>query len=229
MKSHFDSLPEYAYRIAHKLDLYVGIAAGVIFLLVAYFTSIDEHTVATVTVVIAAASLSLSGYGVYREEREMRASREDAVRLEITVGSWSWLGDARRIDFSSYLQWTVWVDQQTHLSEIELTVFGLKDGSWRTAWRRRRERLYGLAPKSLDSDEEDRGKEDYRYRRNIKHEDCPFDDGGHFEHSFSAGSYGNHEFELAVKSGSPAGWHVTKVAVDWDEVRSRGQKRSRRP
>jgi len=219
MREHFSNLTDYLYRVAHKLDLYVGIGAGIIFFAIAYFASIGEQAVVTVTLAIFAVSLFLSGYGVYREERQMRAEREGGIKVAVRSGSWAFNypdPGPDKVSLIVHLFWEVWVNQDVSTDKLALNLIHVYDRPWWQFWKQTRFPQIGIPRK---------GKNSAQYRVMIYASDNqPFKDDGAFEYVGDRAEEGDPHWllELVLITGMPVGEHRIPVSIDYEEMRTRG-------
>ncbi len=219
MREHFAHLPDFLYRALHKLDLYVGVGAGIVFLVIAFLLSIGEQAVVTGTVAIAAILVFFSGYSVYREERQMRTERERNIRVTARAGSWAINHPDPghgRASINVRIFWEVWVSREAVATDkLALNLIYVYDKPWWQFWKKTRFPQKGIPQK---------GRETTQYRVMIDPNDNqPFKGDAIFEYIGESAETDPHWLlELVLITGMPAGEHRIPIFIDYDEMRSRG-------
>ena len=219
MKAHFAAFPDYLYRAASKLDLYVGVGAGILFLLVAYFTSIDQQTVATATVSIVALSFFMAGYGVYRDERELRAERDSALRMTaelVSLAANTPDPGPDRTRLTVQVLWEMWVQQDVSTDKLALNLIYVYDKPWWRFWKKTRFPQKGIPPNMRDHNQ---------YRKLLSAtKPQPIKDSARFDYIAERNMPGDPHWllELVLITGMPKGEYRIPVYIDYDKIQSRG-------
>ena len=219
MKHYLMELPEYAARCAQRLDLFVGIVAGVVFFLIAVACGLGRAVIIPVTTAIVILAILEAGYGVYREERTMRAEREKHVRVQARLGALSTNTPdpgPDKVSVSAHVFWEIWVDQDVSTDALALNLIYVYDNPWWQFWKRSRVPKMGIPPK---------GEDTTQYRIRIRADNSqPFRDSAVFEYVSDRREEGDPHWllELVLVTGVPPGRHCIPVFIDYDELRSRG-------
>jgi len=221
MKEHFSDLPAFLYAVAHKVTLYVGVGAGIIFVIFAYLTSMDTRTITTLTVAIIGLSLLLAAYGVYHEERAMRSKLEERVRIAARVSR-----QVKNIpdpgkdkeSLEVHLVWDMWAREETATDQLALNLIYVYEKHWWQFWEKAKSPKFGMSRN---------GQESIQYRRiiGISAAQQPDRDEGVFKWAGDKKTLRGvrgFELELVLVTGMPPGRYSVPVAIDWKEIRSRG-------
>ena len=206
-------------RCAQRLDLFVGIGAGVIFFLIAVACGLGRAVIVPVTIAIVILAVVEAGYVVYREERIMRAERERHVRVTARLGALSAnIPDPGpgKVSVTAHVFWEIWVDRDVSTDALALNLIYVYDKPWWQLWKRSRVPKMGIPPK---------GERTTQYRRSIHTNDFqPFQDDAVFEYVSDRREEGDPHWllELVLVTGVPADKHRIPVFIDYDELRSRG-------
>jgi hypothetical protein len=221
VKEYFAQLPEYGVRCAQRLDLFLGIVAGVAFYLVAVACGLGRSVIVPVTIGIMVLGALEAGYGVYRQERIIRAEREAKIRLSASPGSQSWNypdPGPDKVSLKTHVYWEIWADVDISTAKICLNIIGVRRKTWWQVWRLfkpREERLLGLPPK---------GQDDFTYRKSFRAIDPqPIRDDAEFEYHgpFDWDKDGYWRWELVLLTGSPDGRFSAEVDARLHERGSR--------
>lgn len=214
----FRYLPNFLYEVAHKVAFYVGIGVGIIFAIIAYFTSMEAGSVTTISVCITAVALFLASYGVYREERRMRAEREKVIRVTARLGSYSSnIPDPgpNKVRLRVGVFWEVWAEQDITFDRLALNLIHVYDKHRWQFWKRTKFPRTGIPPIGKDSTQ-------YRTRVNAR-DPQPFKDNAEFDYVADSDDASPHWLlELVLIAGTPIGEYRIPVFIDWDEIHSRG-------
>ena len=198
--------------------MYVGIGVGIIFAIVAYLTSMDTGTVTTFSIGITAVALFLASYGVYREERTMRAEREKNIRVTARLGSCKAnIPDPgpNKVSLRVGVVWEVWAKQDVTFDRLALNLIYVYDKHWWQFWKKTRFPQTGIPPIGQDHTQ-------YRQRVNASGPQ-PFRDDTEFEYVGDSEDASPHWLlELVLIAGVPVAEYRIPVFIDWDEIRSRG-------
>lgn len=124
MKAYIAWVGEYVRRVLLRLEAGVGIALGIgLFLVLFAVGGVGATLSVQISVGITLILLLEATYGVFREEREMRAERETLVRLaarparyrlEVTI--------ERQLSLDAQVHWEIWADDSVWTDEIALVV-----------------------------------------------------------------------------------------------------------
>lgn len=220
MKAYIAWVSEYVSRVLKRLDTAAGIALGIVLFLVLFVAGGVGATLSLqISVGITLVLLFEAAYGVFREERQMRAERERTVKVTAKVGSLSSnIPDPGRDKASLRVQviWEVWVNQDISTDKLALNVIYVYDKPWWQFWKRTR------FPKRRMRRE---GEDTAQYRKTIRAADNqPFKDHAIFEYVGDREEEGDPHWlmELVLITGMPAGEHRIPVFIDYAEIRSRG-------
>lgn len=220
MKAYIVWVGEYVSRVLKRLDTAAGIALGIVLFLVLFVAGGVGATLSLqVSVGITLVLLFEAAYGVFREERQMRAERERTVKVTAKVGSWAMNYPDPGRDKSSlrvHVFWEVWVNQDISTDELALNLIYVYDKPWWKFWKKTRFPKKGIRRKGWDS---------AQYRKTIRAaDDRPFKDDAVFEHVGDREEEGDPHWllELVLITGMPAGDHRIPVFIDYGEMRSRG-------
>ena len=217
--SYFSLFPEYARRWLLRADTAGGILVGLIWFVIAMLIDISGETALRVGLGILALVVVESGYGVFREERTMRAEREKNIRVTATLGSYSVNFSDPGPDKASIkatIAWEVWANEDVTFEKLVLNVIYVYDKHWWQFWKKTRFPKVGIPPTNR--------QEGTQYRKRVRASDPqPFVDHAQFEY------VGNQEdedphclLELVLIAGMPVGEYRIPVFIDWNEIHSRG-------
>lgn len=204
--------------MAHKVAFYVGIGVGVVFGIIVYLWSMKTGTVTTVSIGITAVALFLASYGVYREERTMRAEKEKSIRVTARLGAYSAnIPDPGpdKISLRVGVFWEVWAQQDVTFDRLALNLIHLYDRSWWQIWKKTRFPQTGIPPIGQDTTQ---------YRQRVKASDPqPFRDETEFVYVGDRDDASPHWLlELVLIAGMPMGEYRIPVFIDRDEMHSNG-------
>ena len=138
------------------MDTGVGLLIGIGLLAALLFKGFDARTIALVEAVVLVIVALESGYGLFRQERDMRSQRESKIRI-IARPSSSYLNTRNpapdEIDIHTVIQLEVWTEVDIDTSALILNLVGVRPrlnlfGKWGIG--RVEERLKGLRPKGQD-------------------------------------------------------------------------------
>lgn len=215
---HFRYLPNFLYEVAHKVAFYVSIGVGIIFAILAFLASMEAGSVATISVGITAVALFLASYGVYREERRLRAEKENIIRVTARLSAYSAnvpdLGP-NRVRMRVRVFWEIWTEQDITFDKLGLNLIHMYDKHRWQFWRRTRFPQIGIPPIGQDSTQ---------YRKRVNASDPqPFKDDAEFDYVADSGDASPHWLlELVLVAGTPIGEYRIPVFIDWDEINKRG-------
>ena len=158
------------------------------------------YTVYTEIVVLSFVILE-SGYGVFRQERNMRSELEAKVRLIARPASYA-LNTRNpapsEIDLLADISFEIWTDIDIDTSELVLNIIGTRP-LWKV-WRIGQDRnikLIGIRP---------RGQDTPIYRKRIRATDeQPFEDSVRFAFQGDFAWRGSFGLELVLTTGRPKG------------------------
>ena len=220
MKAYIAWLGEYGRRLLVRLDTVAGITLGFgLFLVLFVVGSVGATLSGQISVGITLLLLSEATYGVFQEERQMRAEREKSVRVTAKVGSWAMNYPDPGRDKSSlsvHIFWEAWVNQDISTDKLALNLLYVYDKPAWKFWKKTRFPQKGIPRK---------GRDTAQYRVTIRAADTmPFKDDAVFEYVGDREEKGDPhwELELVLITVMPAGEHRIPVFIDHDEMRSRG-------
>lgn len=216
IREYFEGWPEYLGRAFQRVDLICGGVIAVAYFFLADHLGLGNHRNA-VTVVILVLSLIEAGYGVYREERGMRAEREKRVRITAKIGAFAANFPDPGPDKTSIqvrVVWEIWTDQDVATDRLALNMIYKYDRSRWHFWKRTRFPKTGISPKGGST----------QYRKSIRVIDPqPFRDAAEFEYVTNRDIEGDPHWllELVIVTGIPAAVHRIPIAFE-DEYGIRG-------
>ena len=216
---YLTELPEYLGRCLRRIDAICGVAIGIFFFLITYVANVDQRVSITISVAIIIFSLLEAGYGIYRQERIMRAERESHVRLTARLDSLSANMPDPGPDKSSlrvHVSWELWVDQDVSTDKLALNIIYVYRKGWWQFWKRVRYPQAGIPAKDYETTQ---------YRMRIHAGDRqPYKGGAVFEYVGDKMERGDPHWllELVLVTGMPPGEHRTPVFIDYDELHRRG-------
>jgi len=175
-----------------------------------------------ISVAVTLTLLFEATYGVYREERQMRAERESEVRVAVIPSSWAFNypdPGPDKVSLRVHVILEVWVKEDVSTDKLALNLIYVYDKPWWKFWKKTRFPKEGIRPN---------GQDGTQYRRKISADDRqPYrDDGLTFEYVGNRGDKGDPHWllELVLITGMPVGEHRIPVFIDEEELRSRGAK-----
>ena len=142
---------EFLGHIFWSADAFLGVTGVVI--LVVGLASPDEWSTLPGAILryagigLLVLSLTDGAYRAYYRERDAREQRDRALRLDVTVGSWSQMPgqDNKGTKFDLFLVWDIWADEEMETSKLAVEMVALDRGRWwKTPWRRIRPRATAI-------------------------------------------------------------------------------------
>ena len=123
MLNYFRELPDYLWRLLWRMDTFCGILIGLIFFIVAVVAGLSQNLTVMVTLAIIAVSALEAGYGLYRQERAIRAERESLVtilpRLKRTLYT---IEMEKDLSLDASVDWEIWANEPVWTDEIALVL-----------------------------------------------------------------------------------------------------------
>ncbi|MCH7836010.1 MAG: hypothetical protein IH864_04000 [Chloroflexi bacterium] len=219
MKAYIAWVSEYVSRVLKRLDTAAGIALGIgLFLVLFVAGGVGATLSVQISVGITLVLLFEATYGVFREERQMRAERESSIKVTAKPSSWAINHPdpgPDKVSLSVHVIWEVWVKEDISTDKLALNLIYVYDKPWWKFWKKTRFPQMGIPPK-------DQGT---RYRKRIGAKGTqPFGDGATFEYIGDREEEGDPHWllELVLITGMPAGEHRIPVFIEDYEMRSRG-------
>lgn len=218
MRDYLQYFSDYAWRCFPRIDFVCGGVLAIVYFFVADHIGLTNYKTSVVAFIIAFSILEAS-YGVYRQERIMRAERERNVRVTAKLDSLSQnIPDPGpdKASLSVHVLWEVWVTQDVSTDKLALNLIYVYEKRWWQFWKKTRFPQVGIPPKG-------QGTTQYRktYNRNQyqpNHDEATFEYVG----DRRKGAEPHWILELVLKTGLPVGEHRIPVFIDWAEIRSRG-------
>jgi hypothetical protein len=217
MREHFRYVGDFGYAVLHKRDFYVGGCVGLAFVGLALITGRGAVTAALGILAIETITFAFVAYGVYREERAMRAKHEAEVTVTVRVGSQAinYPDPGRgKWSISLHVLWEIWVQRDISTDRLGLNIiYRFKRKPWQL-WKKREVPFKGIPPKGKTTE----------YRRTIYMGGMqPFKDSADFEFvSDIPHDAADFRCELVLHTGVPRARYSALAAVDWNEIRARG-------
>ncbi len=208
--NYLQAMPDYARRLLWRMDTFCGILIGLIFFIIAVVAGLSQNVTVIVTLAIIVASGMEAGYGLYREERMMRAEREQELWIDARIIKFS--GNVpdpgpEKTSMTLTVLCEVWTSIDATTSNVGLNIIWGYRNHWWELWKNDRVYKEGLPPKPETSTE---------FRKSLRAVDpqpirWQFD----FEYVTDRFVKGNpHWFlELVVKTGIPPGTHRIPISL----------------
>ncbi len=213
----FALLREFGWRVAKSVEFYglvgIDLAFGAVWL-----AGKPAPPPSVFVAVLVVASL-LGAFSVFREERMMRAERDEAVRLTARLGSLVANSPDPGPDKESlrvHVFWEIWVAHDVATESLALNLTYEYPRRWRRLRRRRRERITGIPRKATGTTE---------YRASIRASDPqPFKADAEFEYVADREESADPHWllDLVLVTGVPRGRYHVPVFIDLEEMRRRG-------
>ena len=218
--SYFSLFPEYSRRWLLRADTAGGILVGLIWFVIAMLINISGETALRVGLGILALVVVESGYGVFREERTMRAEREQktVVKASLTSQAVDHPPIPGKFSLQIGVKWEVWTDQNLSTDQLGLNLIYTYSKRWWQFWKRSRIPVVGIPPKGASST---------HYRRLIPADSGatqPLTEHVMFEYvgDRPSGQESGFLLELVLKTGMPPAVYRVPIFIDWDQIHSRG-------
>jgi hypothetical protein len=209
---------DYGWLVLHRVDFVCGGVLAIVYFFVADHIGLGNYS-GYVTVVIVLAAFLEASYAVYRQERKMRAEREQNVRLAARLNSLAAnIPDPGpdKVSLAIEVYWEMWVDRAVTLDQLGLNVIYVYDRPWWQFLRKTRFPKTGLPRKGQDTTQ---------FRLTIDESmGRPYHDIAAFEYVADRESRESPHWllEFVIKTGMPVGEYRAAVFIDYDELRSRG-------
>ena len=209
--NYLREIPEYARRLLIRVATASAILIGIAFFVVARLSGLSAGLNFTISAVFIAGAILEAGYGLYREERTLRAERERELWIDARISRFSGnIPDPGR-DKSSMAVTViceVWTSIDATTSNVGLNVIWRYRKHWWEIWKKNRVYKEGLPPKPGISTE---------FRRPLRAADAqPIRWQFDFEYVTDRFAKGDPRWflELVVKTGIPPGTHRIPISLE---------------
>ncbi len=218
MRDYFRYFPEYFGRCFRRIDFICGGVIALVYFFVADCIGLASQKTYVVIAIVALSVLEAS-YGVYRQERIMRAEWEKNIKITARQGAISVNfpnPGSDKVSLSVHVLWEVWVNQDISVDSLGLNLIYVYKKHWWQLWKRTSVPQVGIPPKGL-------GTTQYR-RKYYANQIQPNHDEAVFEYIGDRKKAAKASFtlELVLTTGVPVGKYRIPVFTDWDEIRKRG-------
>lgn len=209
--SYLQAIPDYIGRLLWRMDTFCGILAGLIFFIIAVLAGLSQNVTVIVTLAIIVGAALEAGYGLYRQERVMRAKREQELWIDARIARYSAnMPDPGpdKMSMTITVLCAVWTSIDATTSDVGLNVIWGYRNHWWEFWKKNRVYKEGLplVPETTT--------EFIRSLRAIDQQPIRWEFDFEYVADVLAGEDPHWFLELVVKTGIPPATHRIPISLE---------------